>query len=109
MLWLSINVKNETNSVPDPLVVRLHFLDHQSASWFLSEWRGMAPLVLVSSNKTNWFLFNVDNFIGYYKRCKNDENVKESGDFWWTPVKWRRPFTLGAAILEYNERNFFFG
>ena len=33
---------------------------------------------------------------------------KEAGDFWWTPVKWRRPFTLGATILEYNERNFFF-
>ena len=35
--------------------------------------------------------------------------LKEAGDFWWTPVKWRRPFTLGAAILKYNERNFFFG
>ena len=34
---------------------------------------------------------------------------KEDGGFWWTPVKWRRPFTFGAAILEYNERNLFFG
>ena len=34
---------------------------------------------------------------------------KEAGEFWWTYVKWRRPFILGAAILEYNERNFFFG
>ena len=27
--------------------------------------------------------------------------VIEAGGFWLTPVKWRRPFTLGAAILEY--------
>ena len=35
--------------------------------------------------------------------------VKEAGGFWWTPVKQRGPFTFGAAILEYNERKFFFG
>ena len=31
---------------------------------------------------------------------------KEAGGFWWTPVKRRRPFKLGAAILDCNERNF---
>ena len=34
---------------------------------------------------------------------------KEAGEFWWAFVEWRRPFILSAAILEYNERNFFFG
>ena len=35
--------------------------------------------------------------------------TKEAGGFWWTSVMWRWPFILGAAILENNERNFFFG
>ena len=36
-------------------------------------------------------------------------SVKEAEEFWWTSVKWRRPFILGAAILGYNDRDFFFG
>ena len=35
----------------------------------------------------------------------NNYTRKEAVGFWWTPVKLRRPFILGDAILEYNERN----
>ena len=44
--------------------------------------------------------------ISVYFFCRNffsKQNYKEAGGFSWTPVKWRRPFTLGAAILEFNE------
>ena len=34
---------------------------------------------------------------------------KEAGELWWASAKWRRPFIMGAAILEYNEWNVFFG
>ena len=35
-----------------------------------------------------------------------NQRRKEAGGIWWTPVKLRRPFTLGAAILNWNQRKF---
>ena len=34
--------------------------------------------------------------------------IKETGEFWWTSVKWRRPFILGAAILNITKETFSF-
>ena len=44
--------------------------------------------------------------ISVYFFCRNffsKQNYEEARGFSWTPVKWRRPFTLGAAILDLNE------
>ena len=56
------------------------------------------PRLTIHSNKDRFKLWRRGMPLG-----------KEAVGFWWTPVKWRRPFILGADILEYNENNFFLG
>ena len=55
--------------------------------------------------------FSVFIVVEQFSELQSVGNVfcKEAGEFWWTSVKWRRPFILGAAILEYHERTFSLG
>ena len=52
---------------------------------------------------------NLHHFLNFDFLYLKVIKTKRSWRFWWTPVKWRRPFTLGAAILEHNKKTFSLG